>query len=524
MNNKSIVNGIHHITAITGSPEENLTFYLKVLGLRLVKQTINFDDPATYHLYYADNEGNPGTILTFFPWQGVAQGKNGVGMVTAIAFEVPSGSLESWKEQLLENHVESRTEKRFGQEVVTFTDPWGLELELIEAEEIAAVQNYETGSLTPKNKIVGFHSATATLRSVEVAKELLVTTLGMELDAREDNRYRFKMKNDTSRGIFYDLLIDPQAEAGSQGSGSVHHIAFRTPDENTQQYWRSVLREADYRVTEIIDRKYFKSIYFREPGGVFFEIATDPPGFTVDESVEHLGESLQLPDIYEPMRSMIEKNLPPLTSNTFVYQYVEPQRDANELTLVALHGTGGDEHDLIPLAQQLGQGAAIISPRGRVKEGQWNRFFARFSSGAFDEKDLIGQSQSLADFVLDAANRYHRSIDQLVALGYSNGANIAAATLLLRPDVFWKLVLLRPMLPLRHPESVDLRDKDIVIIRGANDSAIPKRSTDQLIEVLLTNGARVDVHEIDAGHELTPQDVQIAAQWLASAVKPNFVA
>lgn len=524
MNSENIVNGIHHITAIAGPVEENVTFYQKVLELRLVKQTVNFDDPSTYHLYYGDHEGNPGTILTFFPWQGIARGKNGAGMVTAIAFTIPRGSLEYWKEQLLKNHVESSNETRFGQKVIKFADPSGLTLELIEAMATTATQNYNNSSSMPKNKIIGFHSATATLRSLEVAKKLLVDTMGMELDVKENNRYRFKMKNSSSLGIFYDLLIDPKAEAGSQGSGSVHHIAFRTPDDNGQHLWRRILREADYNVTEIMDRKYFKSIYFREPGGVLFEIATDSPGFAVDESIEHLGESLQLPEIYEPMRSLIEKNLPPLTSNTFAHQYVEAERDDNELTLVPLHGTGGDEHDLIPLARQLGQGAAIISPRGRVKEGQWNRFFVRFPSGAFDEQDVIRQSQALAEFVLGAANRYNRSLNHLTALGYSNGANIAAATLLLRPDVFSKLILLRPMLPLMHPASVDLSDKQVVIIRGANDSVIPQHSTDQLIEVLLMNGARLDVHEIDAGHGLTSQDLQIASQWLASTARANFVA
>ncbi len=524
MNNNRVIRGIHHITAISGSAEENVAFYEKVLGLRLVKQTVNFDDPSTYHLYYGDHEGSPGTILTFFPWQGIPRGKNGAGMVTAVAFNIAPGSLGYWKKVLQSNNIETTTEQRFGEEVVKFRDPSGLELELIESAEIAETSQLARDGLVREDTILGFHSATSTLQSLLKTENLLVKTLGMVVDGQEGNRYRFKMENNTSRGLFYDLIIDPKAEVGRQGSGSVHHIAFRTPDDKKQLFWQRALRSGGYNVTEVRDRKYFKSIYFHEPGGVLFEIATDPPGFTVDESIDSLGGSLQLPDEYQPLRSRIERSLPPLRSAPFIHKYIEPQRDNNDLTIVALHGTGGDEHDLIPLAQQIGHGSAIISPRGRVKEGQWNRFFARFSTGAFDEKDLIFQSQTLADFVLDTARRHNRPIDHLVALGYSNGANIAAATLLLRPEVFSRLILLRPMMPLRHPDPVDLTGKEVLIIRGTADSVIPTRSTDQLIEILRANGAQVDVKKLETGHELTPLDLQMASQWLGTIARPDFAA
>jgi len=524
MNSNNIIQGIHHITAITGSVEENVAFYQKVLGLKLVKQTVNFDDPTTYHLYYGDYEGKPGTILTFFPWQGKGRGKNGAGMVTAVAFEIPTGSIEYWNEQLLRNNIETSVEQRFDEELIKFRDPSGLALELIAARDAHSTSQIATGDLVQDNSIIGFHSATAKLQSLATTQSLLVDILGMELDAREGNRYRFRMKNKSSQGLFYDLLIDPKAKMGRQGSGSVHHIAFRTPDDKNQLTWQRILREGGYHVTDVRDRKYFKSIYFHEPGGVLFEIATDPPGFTVDEEIQFLGESLQLPNDFEPMRSLIEKNLPRLKTNAFIHEYLEACEDNNELTIVALHGTGGDEHDLIPLAQEIGHGAAIISPRGKVKEGQWNRFFARLSSGVIDENDVVRQSYALADFVLNSARRNNRPVNRLVALGYSNGANIAAATLLLRPDTFSKLILLRPMLPLKHSDPVDLAGKEILVIRGESDSIIPPLSTDQLIEILRAYGAHVDIHQIRAGHELTSQDVKIAAQWLAITAKSNFAA
>jgi len=522
MNDEKVIQGIHHITAIAGSAAENFAFYVNVLGLRLVKQTVNFDDPFTYHLYYGDQEGNPGTILTFFPWQGMPHGKNGNGMVTAIAFEIPAGSSRYWRERLLQHGIETTSGKRFGDEVIGFSDPHGLNLELIATGGPFATSQDASGSHAPAYPIKGLHSATSTLRSIEGTKDLLMDCLGMELHVRDGNRYRFKMVNDTSSALFYDLVVAPEAVNGRQGRGSVHHIAFRTSDDKQQLLWHGLLLEGGYSVTGVRDRKYFKSIYFHEPGGVLFEIATDPPGFAVDEAMESLGRALQLPENYEPMRSEIEKNLPPLFSNAFIHEYVEAQGSENgDMTIIALHGTGGDEHDLIPFVRQVGGGAAIISPRGKVVEGGMNRFFARLASGIFDEKDIIRQADDLAEFLLGAAIRYNRPLDRLAALGYSNGANIAAALLLLRPDIFSRLILLRPMLPLRQPDPVDLSNKEVLVLRGARDTVIPYQSTEQLIRTLIRYGARVDVQEIAAGHELTSQDLQIASQWLASAARSH---
>ncbi len=521
MNNEKIIQGIHHITAIAGSAAENVVFYENVLGLRLVKQTVNFDDPFTYHLYYGDLEGNPGTILTFFPWQGVSQGKNGRGMVTAITFEIPIGSLAYWRERLLKYGIDTTSGQRFDDEVVRFSDPHGLRLELIATGESPATSQLISGNLAPLYPIKGFHSATSTLKSIQGTRELLENYLGMELHIQDGKRYRFKMKNDTSTALFYDLLVESDAEMGRQGSGSVHHIAFRTSDDKEQLLWQRSLLEGGFSVTGVRDRKYFKSIYFHEPGGVLFEIATDPPGFAVDEPVESLGEALQLPENYKPMRSEIEQNLPPLRPDAFIHEYIKANNPDNDMTIVALHGTGGDEHDLIPIAQKLGGGAAIISPRGKVNEGGMNRFFVRFASGVFDEKDIIRQADDLAEFLLGAAIRYKRPIDQFAALGYSNGANIAAALLLLRSEVFSRVILLRPMLPLLHPDPIDLNDKEVLIVRGTRDKVIPYQSTDQLIQILINCGAQVDVKEIEAGHELTSEDLQIVSQWLARAVKPH---
>ena len=315
MSNKKVIQGIHHITAIAGSAAENVAFYENVLGLRLVKQTVNFDDPFTYHLYYGDQNGNPGTILTFFPWQGMPKGVNGRGMVTAVAFEIPIGSSAYWRERLLRQKIETDSTPRFGEEVIGFSDPHGLRLELIATGRAASSSPHTVGSIAPECRIKGFHSATSTLAAFRGTQALLEDGLGMELHGQERERYRFTMKNDTASGLFYDLVVDPEAVNGRQGIGSVHHIAFRTADDKEQLSWRRALLEGGYPVTEVRDRKYFKSIYFYEPGGVLFEIATNPPGFAVDEAPESLGQALQLPDNLEPMRAEIENALPPLRTN-----------------------------------------------------------------------------------------------------------------------------------------------------------------------------------------------------------------
>ena len=315
MNDNPQIRGIHHITAITSSAAENLAFYENVLGLQLVKKTVNFDDPYTYHLYYGNSAGAPGTIITFFPWEKLPRGKIGAGMVTSIAFSIPTGSVDYWRKRLNVSGVETMESERFGEHIIHFKDPHGLSLELIESPTVRSIFNQSGNSKSVAGRIAGFHSATALLRSLDATRSLLVNTMGMELHNKEGNRYRFKMAGDDFPGNFYDVVVDKDAEDGRQGSGTVHHIALRTPTDAEQKYWQRSLTDNGFSVTPIRDRKYFKSIYFNEPGGVLFEIATDPPGFTVDESYERLGRDLKLPDQYEPIRDEIEGRLPKLQVN-----------------------------------------------------------------------------------------------------------------------------------------------------------------------------------------------------------------
>jgi glyoxalase family protein len=309
--------GIHHITAISSAANENLEFYEQVLGLRLVKQTVNYDDPFTHHLYYGDAVGTPGTVLTFFPWPRMPAGRTGAGMIAATAFAVPADAMAFWADRLDQAGVATRTEHRLGERVLKFCDPHGLALELIGANDPpAAAAFWEAGPVDPGHAIRGFHAATALVTRLESTQTLLTASMGMTLKAREKNRYRFQMNDPRSMGRYLDVVIEPDAPQGGLGTGTVHHIAFRVPTEKEQVLWQDALRRKGVGVTAVRDRNYFKSIYFHEPGGILFEMATDQPGFTVDEPVRHLGGSLQLPAHYEGMRPEIEAALPPLRSQS----------------------------------------------------------------------------------------------------------------------------------------------------------------------------------------------------------------
>jgi glyoxalase family protein len=329
MHTKDDITGIHHITAVASSTAENIDFYENVLGLRLVKQTVNFDDPFTYHLYYGDAQGAPGTILTFFPWQTLPRGKPGTGMVTAIAFAIPRSSMAFWNRRIKATGRALQTAERFGDPVITFADTDGLPIELVGRVDLPPTTGWGRCQIPDDHAIHGFHSATATLNGIEDIQALLEGEMGMRRHLQEGARYRFMMADQAAPGHLFDIVADPAASPGKPGVGTVHHIAFRTASGKTQAQWQSKLRQAGRHVTEVRDRKYFRSIYFHSPGGVLFEIATDPPGFTVDESVEDLGTALMLPDQYEPIRTDIEKRLPALQRNAF-YQGVEDASASTE--------------------------------------------------------------------------------------------------------------------------------------------------------------------------------------------------
>ena len=304
--------GIHHITAIASDPQRNLDFYTQTLGLRLVKLTVNFDDPGTYHFYFGDEAGRPGTILTFFPWARAPRGRQGTGQVTTISFSIPQGALTYWQDRLASEDISTaQPQPRFDEQVLAFSDPDGLQLELVAHQGAEARPGWAGGPVPAEYAIRGFSGAALTVDDYELTADLLTKVMGFRLAGQEGQRYRYEV-GDGADLARVDLLNAPELPEGLVAVGTVHHIAWRTPGDEQQLAWRAELQQVGMQVTPVRDRQYFHSIYFREPNGILFEIATDPPGFATDETPETLGTHLKLPPWLEPERATLENKLPRL--------------------------------------------------------------------------------------------------------------------------------------------------------------------------------------------------------------------
>jgi glyoxalase family protein len=308
MNNNIL--GIHHITAIAGDAKRNFNFYTNVLGLRFIKKTVNFDDPYTYHFYFGDGEGNPGSVLTFFPWgNAVPQGRRGAGTATEIGYSVPAGSLDFWVKRFEQfNVVYNKPSEKFGEKYLTFLDPDGLKLQLIESKTTDSRVGWETADVKADVATKGFHSITLTVNDVRPTAAVLTDVFGYKLIEQDVNTYRYAV--DTVEGArLVDIVELPAEKRGHVANGIIHHVAFRVKNDEEQLAIRAKIEALGFNITPQIDRNYFHSLYFREPNGILFEIATDNPGFTVDEPLKELGTSLKLPQQYEPRREDIESKL-----------------------------------------------------------------------------------------------------------------------------------------------------------------------------------------------------------------------
>jgi glyoxalase family protein len=308
----SRVTGLHHVTVIAGDPQQNLEFYTSVLGMKLVKLSVNQDVPDTYHLFYADGEGHAGTDLTFFPWPQMPAGRRGIGLTNEVALAVPAGSLAFWAERLRAAGVDAGAPVvRFGERALLFDDPHGLALALVETADPREFTPWAEGPVAPELQVRGLHGVRMAERELEPTSRFLVEGLGMVPVGEEDGWHRFAT-GEAGSGRVVDVQVLPGAPRGTWGVGSVHHVAWRVPDDETELAVRERARRAGAQPTPVIDRFWFRSVYFKEPGGALFELATDGPGFAVDESADALGERLILPPWLEPQRAEIERALPPL--------------------------------------------------------------------------------------------------------------------------------------------------------------------------------------------------------------------
>lgn len=313
------IHGIHHITALAGEPQKNIDFYTGILGLRFVKKTVNFDAPEVYHFYYGNQNGEPGSILTFFPYEGIQRGRHGKGMLNTTAFSVPYSSLQFWEKRLKKFNIDYKDpQERFNNEVVFyFEDPDGLGLELVFNDKDLR-EGFTYGHIPLEHSIKGFYNAEIWEEGYERTAGLLTEQMDHKLLFEKGNRFRFAASD--KPGSYIDILCSPDSLRGLSGGGTIHHIAFSTPDDQTQLKVREKISKRMLNPTPVIDRQYFKSVYFREPGGVLFEIATAEPGFAIDEKIENLGESLKLPPQYEKYRDEIQKVIKPVNLNLDNYK------------------------------------------------------------------------------------------------------------------------------------------------------------------------------------------------------------
>jgi predicted esterase/catechol 2,3-dioxygenase-like lactoylglutathione lyase family enzyme len=542
--------GLHHVTAIASDPQRNLDFYVGVLGLRLVKRTVNFDDPQTYHLYYGDEVGTPGSIMTFFPWPGARHGRQGAGQIAVTAFSVLPGAIGFWVERLLRHGVryEGPSKRALGngavEQVLAFRDHDGLMLEIVGHPGAEARPAWGGAPGIPlEHAIHGFHGVTMWVDRGEPTERVLVDTLGFRALHESGTTRRFGV-GDGGPGTYVDVRAIGGFGAGASGAGTVHHVAFAVADDADELAMRERVQQAQLQPTPVIDRNYFRSVYFREPAGVLYELATNPPGFAIDEPVERLGEQLMLPPQYEPHRAEIEAVLPrlhlpvPLSAATmladvtgpedvsgdalgFIHRYVPPGKDgemAGSTTLLLLHGTGGDEEDLLPLGRTLLPGAGMLSPRGKVLERGAPRFFRRLAEGVFDQEDLARRTGELAEFVIAATETYQLERDGIVAVGFSNGANIATSLLLRRPGLLRGAVLFSPMMPFEPETLPELGGTSVFIGAGRADPLVPMEEVERLAELLQRSGAGVTVHWEPGGHGITRDEVEAARQWIANCL------
>ena len=311
-NNSKKILGLHHVTAMASDAQKNVDFYAGILGLRMVKKTINFDAPEVYHLYYGDSEGSPGTLMTFFPYPGMVRGRKGTGQMTVTSFSIPEGSMGYWTERLARFGIDHTTPRqRFGsEEFIYFEDDDGLGLELV-AVSGDNRDGFNYGHIPEKHTIKGFYGVTLNQQRHERTAEFLTGMMDHQLLAEENGLMRFSPSH--GAGTLVDVLAMPDGQMGRGGSGTIHHVAFATAGDDTQLEVRERLSSAGVHVTPVVDRQYFRSIYFREPGGVLFEVATNPPGMAIDEDIEKLGEELKLPPWQESSREIIESNLQTIT-------------------------------------------------------------------------------------------------------------------------------------------------------------------------------------------------------------------
>lgn len=491
--------GIHHVTGITASVQANVDFYMGFLGLHLVKQTGGFEDAEQLHLIYGDETGSPGSLLTFLVWEAAGRGRTGLGQVSEIALAVPSETIGDWLTRALSERIQVEGPGReFGEPVLRLKDPDGMVVKLTGTDSMAAMRVRGVTILTDKgDETAGF-----------------ITRFGYGETARDGASRRLSSDTD---------VVDIREASGFvpsiQGAGVADHVAFRAPDVAAVQAMRISLK--DHGPTHVHDRKYFLSLYVREPAGTLIEYATDGPGMSVDEAPDQLGKRLMVPPSDAARADDLRVMLPqfarpgeerfPMRDLAFIHRFHRPE-DPDGSTIVLLHGTGGNETDLMPLAHKIHPRATLLGVRGRSTEEGINRWFRRFDAVTYDQDDIRAEAEAFADFTAGAIRGYGLDEARLSFLGYSNGANLLGAILQLHPGVVNRALLLRAVQALEVTPGGNLGAPEVLMLNGARDPFA--RMAPALESALRQGGADLNAETLSAGHELAADDLTHARAWL----------
>lgn len=501
-----MTSGIHHVTGITADVQANVDFYAGFLGLRLVKRTGGYTDAEQLHLLYGDGLGIPGSLLTFLVWEAAGRGRTGIGQVSEVALAVSPTTIGDWLTRALSASVPVEGPLReFAEPVLRLKDPDGMIVKLVGVE-----------MSTP----APLSGAPTRLRGVTLLTDKSEETAGFI--ARFG--YRNQQRNDLTQRMVSDTdVVDVREVSGFvpsvQGAGVPDHVAFRARDADAVRSMRFSLR--DHGPTEVHDRKYFLSLYVRDPAGILIEYATDAPGMTVDETPDELGRTLFLPpneaDRAEELKAMLPQfALPgeerfPTFDLPFIHRFNRPENPDGS-TIVLLHGTGGNEADLMPIARRIAPRATLLGVRGRSTEEGVNRWFRRVDALTYDQSDIRSEAEAFVAFVEGAVNGYGINADKLIFLGYSNGANLLAAVMQLHPSIVRRAVLLRSLQALENPPTADLAETNVLMLNGRNDPFA--RKAPELRDALHAGGAEIVSRDLAAGHELTAADGAETVEWL----------
>lgn len=510
-----MTSGIHHVTLITGNVQANVDFFVGFLGLRLVKRTGGYEDARQLHLFYGDYNATPGSLITYLVWEGGSAGQAGAGQVSEVALAIAPGSIGFWIERALRFGVKNEgTGQEFGETVLRLRDPDGVLIKLVSAD-LPALQ-------MPENDIPAEH-AIRRIRGVTLLSTVQEETtdfLTRHFDFRKGPVEGPIHRLVSDVGDVLDVRDAGGFWAGAPGTGTADHVAVRAADEAEVKAVEAELRKRNSSMTNLHDRNYFTALYVREPSGILIEMASDGPGFTMDESVEALGTNLFVPpDTPDP--DAIKVMLPQFglpDGDRFIYRdLIYKHRvftpDAPDgTTILTLHGTGGDEADLMPLAHKAAPNATLMGLRGRSTESGTLRWFRGFGPGIYDQKDVRFEAGAFAAFIGEIESAYGLTKDKTVGLGYSNGANFLAASMLLHPGLVKRAVLLRPAMVLNEVPEVDLTGTRVLIVVGEKDAF--RGEGEKLAQALMAAGAEVTTDTIADGHALTDADAEIVRMWL----------